>query len=83
VLVWWNAHHGDGDEEGEVMAHDAGTAEGRPIDFESIKQITPYGIEYWSARSLAPLLGYKKWQNFDVAIKRAMTAGPSGRSPII
>jgi len=56
------------------MAHDAGTAKGRPIDFESIKQITPYGIEYWSARSLAPLLGYKKWQNFDVAIKRAMTA---------
>jgi len=56
------------------MAHDVGTAEGRSIDFESIKQINPYGVEYWSARALAPLLGYKKWQNFDVAIRRAMTA---------
>lgn len=28
----------------------------------------------WSARELAPLLGYNKWQNFEVAIRRAMTA---------
>jgi hypothetical protein len=28
----------------------------------------------WSARELAPLLGYNKWQNFGVAIRRAMTA---------
>src|ERR1700730_10645478 len=44
-------------------------------NFDSIKQTNPYGIEYWSARDLMPLLGYgKKWQNFDIAIKRAMTA---------
>jgi DNA-damage-inducible protein D len=43
-------------------------------DFESIKQVNPYGAEYWSARDLAPLLGYGKWQNFEVAIERAMTA---------
>jgi DNA-damage-inducible protein D len=43
-------------------------------DFESIKQLNPYGAEYWSARSLAPLLGYTKWQNFEVAVRRAMTA---------
>jgi len=43
-------------------------------DFESIKQISPYGAEYWSARDLAPLLGYNKWQNFEVAIERAMIA---------
>src|SRR5947208_3602939 len=43
-------------------------------DFESIKQISPYGAEYWSARDLAPLLGYNKWQNFEVAIQRAMTS---------
>jgi very-short-patch-repair endonuclease len=42
-------------------------------DFESIKQISPNGIEYWSARVLVPLLGYDKWQNFDVVIQRAMT----------
>ncbi len=43
-------------------------------DFESIKQISPYGAEYWSARDLAPLLGYTKWQNFEVAIERATIA---------
>jgi DNA-damage-inducible protein D len=43
-------------------------------DFESIKKINPYGAEYWSARDLAPLLGYSKWERFEGAIKRAMTA---------
>jgi very-short-patch-repair endonuclease len=42
-------------------------------DFESIKQISPYQAEYWSARDLVPLLGYDKWQNFDIVIRRAMT----------
>jgi DNA-damage-inducible protein D len=43
-------------------------------NFDSIKQVNPYGVEYWSARDLMPLLGYKKWQKFEDAIKRAMTA---------
>lgn len=44
-------------------------------DFDSIKQINPYGVEYWSARDLMPLLGYgKKWQNFSDVIKKAITA---------
>jgi DNA-damage-inducible protein D len=48
--------------------------EAQSPDFESIKQISPYQAEYWSARDLAPLLGYNKWQNFEVAIQRAITA---------
>jgi hypothetical protein len=28
-------------------------------DFESIKQTNPYGVEYWSARDLRPLLDTK------------------------
>ena len=48
--------------------------EAQSPDFESIKQISPYGAEYWSARDLGPLLGYNKWQNFEVAIQRAMTS---------
>jgi DNA-damage-inducible protein D len=48
--------------------------EAQSPDFDSIKQISPYGAEYWSARDLAPLLGYSKWQNFEVAIERAMVA---------
>ena len=44
-------------------------------DFDSIKQINPYGQEYWSARDLMPLLGYeRKWQNFEAVIKKAMVA---------
>ena len=43
-------------------------------DFDSIKQVSPYGAEFWSARDLAPLLGYNKWERFEVAIQRAMTA---------
>lgn len=43
-------------------------------DFESVKQINPYGAEYWSARDLMRLLGYGKWQNFEVAIKRGVIA---------
>lgn len=44
-------------------------------DFDSIKQTNPYGQEYWSARDLAPLLGYSEWRNFEtVAIKKAKIA---------
>ncbi len=38
--------------------------------------------EYWSARDLAKLLGYRNWQNFQVAVKRASTAcEQSGHDP--
>lgn len=44
-------------------------------DFDSIKQENVYGIEYWSARDLMPLLGYtKSWQNFTYAIQKAITS---------
>jgi DNA-damage-inducible protein D len=44
-------------------------------DFDSIKQVSPYGAEFWSARDLMPLLGYgNKWQNFNAVTKRAMIA---------
>ena len=40
-------------------------------DFDSIRKLSPYEAEYWSARELAPLLGYTKWQNFDGVVRRA------------
>ena len=43
-------------------------------NFDSIRQETPEGVEYWSARDLSKLLGYNRWENFDVAVKRAITA---------
>src|SRR5579875_1749134 len=49
------------------------------LDFDSIKQINPYGQEYWSARELAPLLGYaRSWENFEHTIERAMISCEEG-----
>ena len=44
-------------------------------NFDSIRQENVYGVEFWSARGLMPLLGYgNKWQNFEGVIKKAMMA---------
>jgi DNA-damage-inducible protein D len=40
--------------------------------FEELKQINEHQKEYWSARDLYPLLGYKQWRGFDNAVKKAM-----------
>ena len=42
--------------------------------FEDIKHIREDGSEYWSARELAHVLAYSKWENFRRVIKRAMIA---------
>lgn len=43
--------------------------------FDSIRQLTDAGREFWSARDLMPLLGYEKWERFADAINRAQVAG--------
>lgn len=40
--------------------------------FDEIKHTRDDGSEYWSARELMPLMGYGKWQSFEVPLKRAM-----------
>ncbi|HEY7341319.1 MAG TPA: DNA damage-inducible protein D [Ktedonobacterales bacterium] len=55
------------------------TDNGKPKDdakarFDAIRQISPYGVEYWSARDLYPLLGYDTWRRFETAIERAKIA---------
>jgi len=42
--------------------------------FESIKKIDANGNSYWEARELAPVLQYKRWENFSKVIDRAMLA---------
>ena len=42
--------------------------------FEDIKKIREDGTEYWTARELATVLDYSKWENFNKVIKRAMIA---------
>lgn len=39
--------------------------------FEDLKQTNQHGAEFWSARNLQILLGYKQWRRFEDAIKRA------------
>lgn len=42
-------------------------------EFDDVLHINEeYGIEFWYARELMPLLGYERWENFDKAISRAM-----------
>ena len=40
--------------------------------FDSIKRIGEDGAEHWSARDLMPLMGYPRWNDFQVPLKRAM-----------
>ncbi len=42
--------------------------------FESIKHINEYGMDYWTARELMPVLEYKQWRQFSDAIDRAKKA---------
>ena len=42
--------------------------------FETIKHTTDEGTEYWSARELAPILDYSRWQRFWPVIEKAMMA---------
>lgn len=42
--------------------------------FEQLKQQNQHGAEFWTARDLQPLLGYKQWRSFENAVKKAMTA---------
>ncbi len=40
-------------------------------NFEEVKKINKHNIEFWTARELMPLLGYKNWRDFENVIKRA------------
>lgn len=42
--------------------------------FEGIKKVDENGVEYWNARDLMPLLGYKKWEKAEEVIGRAARA---------
>ncbi len=41
--------------------------------FDAIKKIKD-GVECWSARDLMPILGYVKWNNFELIIDKAKKA---------
>lgn len=52
------------------------------LSFEDLKKQNDHGSEYWSARELQPVLGYKQWRRFEDAVKRAVTScDQSGNNP--
>ncbi len=52
-------------------------------NFDSILHaVESDGVEFWTARELMPLLGYHRWENFEVAIQRAMTACETSEVPV-
>ncbi len=52
------------------------------LSFEDLKQVNQHGIEYWSARSLQPSLGYSQWRRFENAIQKAIeSCKQSGNDP--
>ena len=43
-------------------------------DFESIKHMDEYNIEFWYAREQMMVLEYKQWRRFEQVIERAKEA---------
>jgi DNA-damage-inducible protein D len=50
--------------------------------FEAHAQQTESGVEYWLARDLQHLLGYSKWDNFNLVITKAKTACEVSGQPV-
>jgi DNA-damage-inducible protein D len=42
--------------------------------FDSLRKVRDNGTEYWTARELAPVLEYAKWENFSKVIDRGSPA---------
>jgi DNA-damage-inducible protein D len=53
-----------------VATPDADQPNGSP--FDAVRRLRPDGSEYWSAREVQPLMGYRRWENLIPALKRAM-----------
>lgn len=52
------------------------------LSFEDLKKLNQHGVEYWSARSLQPCLGYFQWRRFENAIQKAIeSCKQSGNDP--
>ncbi len=49
---------------------------------EQLKKVTPRGVDYWHARDLLPVLGYKEWRNFQETIERAKASFEAARVPV-
>jgi DNA-damage-inducible protein D len=52
-------------------------------NLEDIKKVAPDGFEYWSARDLKDVLGYKEWRKFSEVIEKAkLSCKISDKNPL-
>ena len=51
--------------------------------FEDIKHIDENGIEFWYARELMIVLGYKDWRYFDAVIEKSKLACENSNIPVV
>jgi hypothetical protein len=51
--------------------------------FDSIRHLDENGKEFWYARELMPILGYKQWRQFEDAIDRAQAACKNAGNPVV
>lgn len=60
---------------GEVNEH-PGAPEYRATmeRLQQAKKVSATGVDYWQARDIFEVLGYDRWENFQEAIRRAMSA---------
>jgi len=56
------------------MSNDNEEQAARLSPFEAIRRVSDEGAEYWSARELAKILGYNRWENFQNVIPKAKCA---------
>lgn len=54
--------------------------ERRRLSLDDLSNRDEDGVEYWYARDIQNLFGYSKWQNFEVAVKRAMTSAETSKT---
>jgi hypothetical protein len=52
------------------------------VKLDASRRIAPDDSEYWMARDLQPLLGYKRWEDFAEAVRRGMEACASANLPV-
>ena len=55
---------------------------GSPTPFDVYRQEREDGTEFWSARDLAQLMGYRKWQSFENPLNRAIKAAENQKMAV-
>jgi hypothetical protein len=58
------------------------STEGHQSPFESIRRTNAAGVEFWSSRDFAQVLGYTDYRNFEQVIHKARTACFNSAHPI-